>query len=150
MPQDLTGTVTLDRIQDAALNPGDDAEEHMLFSYACLRADLGMLPGKLASQACHASRLSLLSFIKQNPHRLDGFISDSSCGSIVILLCRDLRDLQRVYREAMAAGLPCSFFSDSGHVLLPHFNGSEVATGVGIGPCLKASARPITKRLRMA
>jgi PTH2 family peptidyl-tRNA hydrolase len=102
--------------------PGADTiPEDSLFTYAIVRGDLEMCPGKLSAQASHACRISLLKFIERHPERLREFIGLNSCGSVVTLKGRNLADLERAWREATAAGLPCALFTDSGHILPPHF-----------------------------
>ena len=109
-----------------------------------------MPPGKMASQAIHASRLSMLHYLRDNPHRADEFLSLNTCGSAVILLARHQADLERAYREAREAGLPCALFTDSGHVMPPHFTGEPIMTCLSIGPAARGELRPVTKRYQCA
>lgn len=102
----------------------------------------------MASQLVHACRLSLLKYIVAHPERLEEFISLNSCGSVVTVRGRNLADLERAMGEAERAGIPCAIFSDSGHVMPPHFDGSSVTTALAIGPATRAQMRPITKRFR--
>lgn len=108
-----------------------------------------MSAGKLASQASHASRLSLLHFIKQNPHRLDEFISNNVAGSIVVLKAKNKDILCNMFEQAQEEGFPTSLFTDSGHILLPHFDGSPTITALSIGPALKSDMRHLTKKFQM-
>lgn len=126
------------------------APEDKLFTYAIARGDLEMEPGKLSSQAIHASRLSLLKFIKRHPERADEFISLNSCGSAVQLLAKNLGALERARDEAERAGIPWALFTDSGHVMGPHFDGSPVTTMLAIGPAPREAMRHITKKFRCA
>lgn len=114
-----------------------------------MREDLEMPAGKLASQASHASRLSLLHFIKDNPHRVDEFINNNSAGSVVVLKCKNLQKLQAAFQQAKDMGFPCAMFSDSGHIMFPHFDGSLVTTALAIGPAPKEAMRPITKKFQL-
>lgn len=109
-----------------------------------------MGPGKLAAQATHACRLSLLRYLQSDPGRAAEFLSLNSCGSVVVLRARHLPDLERAAAEAARAGLPHSLFTDSGHVLPPHFDGGPVPTALAIGPATKEAARHIAKRFRCA
>ena len=122
--------------------------EEDLYSYAIVRGDLGMDSGKLASQASHARCLSLLKFIHANPSRLKEFVDLNSCGTVAILEARNEFSLERASREAEAAGLPWALFTDSGHVMPPHFDGSPIVTALAIGPASRADMRHITKRFQ--
>jgi peptidyl-tRNA hydrolase len=117
------------------------------------RGDIQMPPGKLASQAVHASRLSLLKYIKSLPKHLadlaiDEFITLNSCGSAIVLRAKNLDQMLKARDEAEAAGLPWALFSDSGHILLPHFTGDPVISALAIGPAPRPTIHPITKRFR--
>lgn len=109
-----------------------------------------MPPGKLASQAVHAARLSLLKYLGLNPHRRDEFVGANSSGSVCVLSARSLAQLERAHAQATAAGLPTALFVDSGHVLLPHFDGGHVPTALAIGPAAKDEMRHITKKFPCA
>lgn len=114
-----------------------------------MRDDLEMPAGKLASQAVHAGRLSLLHFLKNNLHRIDEFIDANVCGSVVTVRAKKLAALQRAFAQAKEAGLPAAMFTDSGHVLLPHFDGSPVISALAIGPAPRETIRPITKKFQI-
>jgi peptidyl-tRNA hydrolase len=60
-----------------------------------------------------------------------------------------LQQLERAYFEAQQAGIPCSLITDSGHVMLPHFDGSPVVTAVGIGPCTRQQANHFLKHFKL-
>jgi peptidyl-tRNA hydrolase len=137
--------------------------EEDLYTYVIVRRDLAMAPGKIASLAVHAARLSLLLYIKRFPERIDEFISKNLCGSAVVLYGRHLLDLEIAHERAIAAGLPTSLFKDSGHIPTTSmsgdgivsgernicFDGQSIVTALGIGPCTKEEARAITKRFRL-
>ncbi|MGY8607445.1 peptidyl-tRNA hydrolase [Gluconobacter cerinus] len=123
--------------------------EEKLYTYVIVRDDLEMPAGKLASQASHASRLSLLHFIRDNPHRLAEFIDSNVAGSMVVLRAKNLAALEKAHLQATNAGLPTAMFTDSGHVLLPHFDGSPVTTAVAIGPARREDMRPMTKKFQV-
>lgn len=127
----------------------EEIPEEKLFTYVVVRDDLQMPAGKLASQASHASRLSLLQFIKQHPHRLDEFITNNVAGSMIVVKCKNLTQLEKAFEQAKEYGFPCAMFTDSGHVLPPHFDGSPVTTALAIGPATKESMRPITKKFQL-
>ena len=104
-----------------------------------------MTPGKLASQAGHAFTDVLWECLRTDP-ALAAAYQDGPGGSKVVLSARNLHQLERAARECAAAGLTHVLFEDSGHVCLPHFDGSPVVTALGIGPCTRAQARHILKR----
>lgn len=108
-----------------------------------------MPTGKLAAQASHASRLSLLHFIKQNPHRLDEFIEANVAGSMVVLKCKNLSQLEKSFEQAKQANFPCAMFTDSNHILPPFFDGSPTVTALAVGPAKKEDMRFITKKFQL-
>lgn len=107
-----------------------------------------MPAGKMSSQVAHASRLSLLHFIRNNPDRLNEFVENNVAGSMVVVKCKNLSQLTKAFEDAKKAGFPCAMFTDSGHVMLPHFDGSPVTTAVAIGPATKEEMRSITKKFQ--
>jgi len=134
-------------MDDTRVEPtGEDA----LFSYAIVRADLAMPPGKMASQASHAFVHSLLRFLERDPNRSAEFLALGTSGSRVVLTGRNEEDLLKAHAQAEALGLPCALFVDSGHVMAPAFDGSPVATALGIGPASKDALRPVVRRFRCA
>jgi len=92
----------------------DQIPEDRLYTYVIVRGDLEMAPGKTASQAVHAARLSLLRYIKDHPDRADEFISKNSCGSVVVLVAKNLMQLEEAHARAVAEGLPAALFVPSG------------------------------------
>lgn len=103
-----------------------------------------MTAGKAASQAGHAF---LDSFLKASPDQTSAYMADG--GTKVVLACADEKALCDIYYRARMAGLPCAMVVESEHIMPPAFDGSPVVTAVGIGPCAKAEARPITRGLRL-
>ena len=137
-------------LESLSASLSQDTPEDKLYTYILIRKDLNMPPGKMASQAIHASRLSLLKYLKDNPHRAEEFITLNTCGSAVTLLARHIADLERAQREAEQAGLPYALFSDSGHIMPPHFLGDPITTALAIGPAPREAMRSITKRFQCA
>ena len=125
-----------------------------------------MAPGKLAAQAAHAARLSLLSYIKDHPSRLGEFISLGCCGTMVVLHAKNLRQIEETHARAVSAGLPAALFVDSGHiptVAVPagtdrstearrcantNFDGGPMLTALAIGPAQRHEMRHLTKKFR--
>lgn len=138
-------------IQDACGDAHDDlgsiaAPE--LFSYAIMRSDLDMAPGKLASQAAHACAQSLLEYLAVYPAEIPRLLAAGNTGTRVILSARGEWPLLQTFQLAKRAGLPCALFYDSGHVLPPHFTGEPILTGLAIGPAPKELMRHLTKKFR--
>lgn len=117
------------------------------------RGDLDMPAGKLASQAAHASRLSFLKYLQSLPddqrtQAIETFITLNSCGSAITVRAKNLAQMFAARDAAEAAGLPWALFSDSGHVMPPHFTGEPIITALAIGPAPRSEIRPITKKFR--
>lgn len=107
-----------------------------------------MPAGKLAAQATHAARISLLKYISQHPEHLEEFISLGSCGSVVVLQAKNLSQLEDCHAKALSENFPTALFTDSEHILLPHFDGSPVVTALSIGPAPRQTMRHLTKKFR--
>jgi PTH2 family peptidyl-tRNA hydrolase len=104
-----------------------------------------MTVGKLAAQAGHAY---LDAFLEAPPdvaalYRTDGH------GTKVCLAARSLDELLLARELAKAHGLPNALVVDSGHVHPPHFDGSPIATALGLGPVTRDQARPVVGRFRL-
>jgi len=124
----------------------DQIPEDRLYTYVIVRGDLEMAPGKTASQAVHAARLSLLRYIKDHPDRADEFISKNSCGSVVVLVAKNLMQLEEAHARAVAEGLPAALFVDSGHipvVWLPAEQAKRADATVQASACGTANGEPI-------
>lgn len=109
-----------------------------------------MPTGKFAAQAAHASAQTLIAYLLRHPGHARYFHDLGLSGARIILTAPDEAALLRAHEQARAAGLPCSLFYDSGHVLSPHFDGSRILTALGIGPALRGHIRPITRRCTLA
>ena len=104
--------------------------------------------GKLAAQACHAARLSLLRFLHHHPDRAVEFLDKNSTGSMVVLDVPTLTDLDRLVVLASRHDLPWALFVDSGHIMPPHFDGTPTPTALAIGPAEKARIKPLVRSYR--
>jgi peptidyl-tRNA hydrolase len=100
-----------------------------------------MSPGKAASQAAHAA---LDTFVK-SPQYLARAYLDSG-GTKVVLVAKNEAMLRAAFNEAERRGLPCALVVESGHVMLPSFDGSPIVTAIGIGPALRDEMRAITDK----
>lgn len=116
--------------------------------YAIVRHDLMMSPGKMAAQTGHAFLDTFDLCRKEYPDRAAQY-HDGCHGTKVVLGVRDQAELEAVYERCKAEGLPTTKVVDSGHVLLPHFDGSPVVTCIGIGPVLRSEIHHITRRLEL-
>lgn len=116
--------------------------------YAIVRRDLEMPTGKLSAQSGHAYTASLFECIDTNPEHARRYREGVNGGSKVTLYCRNEREIRDAAERCRIAGIPHSLFTDHGHVLPPHFDGSPVVTALGIGPLPRSVARPIVKKFR--
>ncbi len=116
--------------------------------YAIVRRDLEMPTGKLSAQAGHAYTASLFECIDSNPEHARRYRAGINGGSKVTLYCRDERDIRDLVERCREEGVPHAMFTDEGHVMLPHFDGSPVVTALGIGPLPRHMAKPIVRRLK--
>jgi PTH2 family peptidyl-tRNA hydrolase len=114
-----------------------------------MRGDIEMSSGKMASQACHASRLSMMRYLQKHPERAEEFLLKNSCGSMVVLKGKKESDLLNAYEQAKSLGFPCAKFEDSGHIHGSDFDGSPVLTAVAFGPASKESMRSFTKKFQV-
>ena len=116
--------------------------------YAIVRSDLDMSPGKLASQAGHAYLNSFLKCLAADPQLAQEYQGYSGTGTKVCLQA-PLHKLNTAWEQALELGIPCDMIIDSGHVMLPHFNGDPIITALGIGPILRKDIHRITKRFKV-
>ena len=121
-------------------------EDQILRMYAILRADLQMTNGKSASQSGHAFKLLTKNIIEDDPQLAREYFADGM-GTNVVLKAKNLSAIKRAMYEAKAAGLFYALITDSGHIMLPHFDGSPIITALGIGPCRRSEIDHITKRI---
>lgn len=108
-----------------------------------------MSSGKAAAMASHASRLSLLKFIKDYPAMAEEFLNKGACGSLVVLKAKKESDVIKTLEKAKEENFYCSEFIDSGHIHGEDFDGSPVLTGIAIGPHTKESMKHLTKKFQV-
>lgn len=116
--------------------------------YAIVRSDLNMSPGKLASQAGHAYLNSYLKCLEADPQLAQEYQGYSGIGTKVCLKAT-LPKILAAHELAIKQGIPCDLIIDSGHIMLPYFNGDPIITALGIGPVLRQDIRHITKRFQV-
>jgi PTH2 family peptidyl-tRNA hydrolase len=124
------------------------ADEDHLFLYAVVPASLEMPVGKLGSQIGHAYQKGFAAAQKTHPQLAERYCDPAHGGSIALLEAKNQKELILAFAKARAAGLPCYLMVDKHHILPPHFTGLPIISALGIGPCTKAQARPITKKFR--
>jgi len=96
-----------------------------------------MPPGKLATQAGHAYTNTLLQADYETVIEYQG---EDNIGTKALLFVNSQKELEELYCEAQYLGLNCNLVIDKGHVLPPHFDGSEVITALGVGPINRKDA----------
>ena len=114
-----------------------------------MREDLGMSPGKTASQAGHAYVGAAFEAQRLLPEVLAEYHSEmpASPGTKVCLSAPNLEKLLRARDMAAEAGIPHFLVVDSG---CPNFfNGEPTVTALGLGPAKKHQIKHITKRFQL-
>lgn len=108
-----------------------------------------MTPGRMAAQACHAAKNCVIAASSHAPELLRLYQGPENIGTQIILKAKNEAAILRAYEEAQAAGLICSLIIDKGNIYPGFSEGEEIITGLGIGPCTREQAHPITKRFSM-
>ena len=111
-----------------------------------MRADLGMLPGKIASQAGHAYLGAFLQCQELDPEILAEYLKGFP-GTKVCLKADNLDCLLRAQAEATSSGIPCSLITDSGSSNF--FDGKPIITALGLGPARSNQIKHITRRFQL-
>ncbi|MGC9111824.1 peptidyl-tRNA hydrolase Pth2 [Acidilobus sp.] len=103
--------------------------------------------GKAAAQAAHAACEVVLSIIRSNNSEwsrwLDSWLSQGQ--KKVVLRVESEGELNMIYEEARAAGLPASMIEDAGLTQLP----PGTKTAVAIGPAPAELVDKITGKLKL-
>ena len=116
--------------------------------YAVVRNDLGMAPGKLASQAGHAYVGAFTDAIQKTPDVIAAYHNEfpRSPGTKVCLQA-SLAQITRLIEELAFTGIPHHVVYDSG---CPAFcDGTRVLTALGLGPVTNNEAPKFLKRLKL-
>ena len=111
-----------------------------------VRTDLGMTPGKIASQAGHAYLGAFLRCQELNPQLLADYLQDFP-GTKVCLSSKNLDAILRAQAEAEVSDIPCSLITDSG--CSNFFNGQPIITAIGLGPANESQIKHITRRFQL-
>jgi len=111
--------------------------------YAVVRNDIGMPPGKCASQAGHAYLGTFLNAQQLSPTTAELYAADPP--GTKVCLQAGLHHLLRAKEEAERAGLPVYLVVDSG--CANFFGGRPTITALGFGPAAKSQVPKFIKRL---
>lgn len=128
-----------------------------------VRTDIGMKPGKIASQVAHAS-MKVFFDLSDKDNELAKFGAMPYKGVLKIALTTAMsewvngeftkivlevnseEELLKLHAQALTADIPCSLIQDNGHTV---FNGVKTFTTAAIGPAYPADIDPITKHLKL-
>lgn len=125
-----------------------ESSEPELRIYAIIRGDLKMTPGKMAAQAGHAYANCALIASRRDPELIQAYQGPDFIGTKICLKAKNESTLRRIQEQADAAGLITSLIIDSGHIIPDTaFDGNDIVTALGIGPCTQAQAHEFTRRL---
>jgi len=107
-----------------------------------------MSPGKLASQAGHAFTEALKVTTPEYKDKREAYLEESP-GTKVVLAAKDEQELRRIAFFCEQEGIPHALIVDSGHIMPPFFDGSEIVTALGIGPCYFDDVKHLTGHLNL-
>jgi peptidyl-tRNA hydrolase len=113
--------------------------------YAVVRNDIGMSPGKCASQAGHAYLGAFLTAQQLSPTTAGLYAADLP-GTKVCLQAA-LHHLLRAKAELEQAGIPTYMVVDSG--CANFFDGRPTITALGFGPAAKSELPKFISRLQL-
>ena len=113
-----------------------------------VRNDLGMTPGKTASQAGHAYLGAYIQALQIRPHTAQAYSAEhpQSPGTKVCLQS-DLVGLNQALDQAQTLGIPYFLVVDSG--CENFFSGQPTITALGLGPAKKCEIKKITRRFQL-
>jgi PTH2 family peptidyl-tRNA hydrolase len=94
-----------------------------------MRTDLGMGKGKLCAQACHASTMCAVKTHDEQPIKYVKWLLNDLYRKVVLKV-DSAEEIQRIAREADAAGVICFVVMDAG---LTQIEAGSV-TCIGLGP----------------
>lgn len=117
----------------------------MVSLYAVVRNDIGMSPGKSASQAGHAYLGAFLAAQELTPAVAVDYAADLP--GTKVCLQANLAGIIRAKEELELAGLPVYLVVDSG--CANFFNGAPTITALGFGPATKAQLPKFITKLKL-
>ena len=101
----------------------------------------------MSAQAGHAFANCAILALINDPKLLHTYQGPDFIGTKVSLKAKNKDALLKAYNAARESGLTTCLITDKNHVIPgTAFDGSEIITAVGIGPCTKEQARHITKK----
>jgi PTH2 family peptidyl-tRNA hydrolase len=112
----------------------------------CVRKDIGMTPGKIASQVAHAC-LQLATNLDSNPGRkskVKEWQADSN-EKIVVLECNSLEDMSLIQAKASELGVPTAIIADAGRTEIS----PGTVTCIAVGPSNEEIIDKITGQLKL-
>ena len=112
--------------------------------YAIVRGDLNMTPGKLSAQTGHAYLDAFLKAEEMRPETIP--LYKINHGIKVTLRAKNLSQLERAYKAAKEAGIPCVMITDLGYTV---FEGKPTITCMGLGPAKEGEIKHFTKRFQL-
>ncbi|HEX7814561.1 aminoacyl-tRNA hydrolase [Dyella sp.] len=111
------------------------ADRRPLNMYVIYRADLKIIPSKLAAQCGHAFVNAYEKAALERP-RITSTYRGTGEGTKIVAYAKSLVRLVRAYRDLQQAALPHHIAIDRGHRLPPHFTGEPIVTAPGFGPSI--------------
>lgn len=113
--------------------------------YAVVRNDIGMSPGKCASQAGHAYLGAFLTAQSTIPEVTAAYAADLP--GTKVCLQASLAAITRAKNELEQAGIPCFLVVDSG--CANFFDGRPTITALGFGPVAQSDLPKFIKRIQL-
>lgn len=114
--------------------------------YAVVLTNLGMGPGKIASQCGHSFVEAIRKAQATNPHLVAAYHSEG-LGTKVVLQANHELQLKAIAEQCQAAGIPHALVIDSG--CKNFFDGAPTVTALGVGPAKKHEVKHILGRLQL-
>lgn len=131
------------------MRQNDLNNDQTLRMYSIIRGDLDMTPGKSAAQAGHTFKLLTKNILEDDPQTAERYFSDGGIGTNICLSSKNLESLLYAHEQCERNGIPSVLITDSGHIMLPHFDGSPIITALGIGPARRCDVDQINKRFKL-
>ena len=113
--------------------------------YAVVRNDIGMSPGKCASQAGHAYLGAFLTAQPIIPEVTAAYAADLP--GTKVCLQASMVAIQRAKDELEDAGIPCFLVVDSG--CANFFDGQPTVTALGFGPVAQGQLPKFVSKLQL-
>jgi peptidyl-tRNA hydrolase len=117
--------------------------------YAILRNDIWMDEGKAAAQAGHAFANVTEAALKVN-NLMGIYRGDYDMGTKVVLQASypEIVEISKK-NKLLEKVAPLYCVVDRGHIFLPHFDGDDVVTAIGIGPMYEEEAEMLLGHLHL-